>query len=265
MKISQKNGAAAFVVAILLSEALLSCDAAESDSGQVRAAINANLCLARWEVDNPKAWDLAVNHDARLRNSTDWNDRSIADRFVLVSKLVRMELPDAKCYDKLPEVPKPPATESTSKSVVFSPAGCEFSVQFKTKPKIETYTVPVQDHTCVSNIAWTLSEDKTSAIKADCTVCPKDVRSSAPSEIEVISTLKEHALQSGVENAVFSFKTDGTGSIGIYRGVLKSAGNTFISAWYFGRHSGLSLVGSAPFASFSELHFDEFMKSTKRR
>jgi hypothetical protein len=79
---------------------------AESEAAVVRTAINENLCLAQWEVDNPVAWELAVVHDERLRIAPEWVKRSISDRFALVSKLVRTELPDAKCYAKLPDVPK---------------------------------------------------------------------------------------------------------------------------------------------------------------
>lgn len=156
------------------------------------------------------------------------------------------------------------ATGAVADGFVFQPAGCEYAVTFPEKPRFEMYEVPFETYTCVSHVGWIQSAGNTSALKAECTVCAGKARISPPTKAEILSTLKENALQSGVDDAVFSYHDSQSGPVGVYRGVIKGVGNTFVSVWHYGAQSGLVLVGSAPYARFHELHFDEFIATVIR-
>lgn len=148
-------------------------------------------------------------------------------------------------------------------SYLFRPDGCEYEVTFPAVPVLEKNSAELDGYTCKTTVGFLIRRSTNTALKAECTVCPGKSRVTQVAGSEAMTALRTHALQSGVEEAVYSFRNTAIGPVGIYRGILKSEGNTFVSVWYFGSSSGLTLVGSAPYADLSNLRVDQFASSVK--
>lgn len=61
-----------------------------------RDAVDNNPYLSTWLGEDPDAWQIAYEHDMKLRDDPKWKDKPIADRFAKVVQYTLVDKPDAK-------------------------------------------------------------------------------------------------------------------------------------------------------------------------
>jgi hypothetical protein len=62
----------------------------------VSEAIDNNPHLSAWQAEDPEAWQIAVEHDIKLRADPKWANATFADRFAKAVQYTLVDKPDAK-------------------------------------------------------------------------------------------------------------------------------------------------------------------------